>query len=171
MAYPFLGQIDWLLKARLARERPTFGICLGSQQIATALGSKVRPMGHKEIEFAPLSLTPEGRDSPLALLAEVPVTHWHGDTFDIPQGAVRLAYTAKCANQAFALGPNILGLQFHAEVDPSRHFERRLIGHAIELSAAKVDVATLRRQAARMRAEHVKASKAMFRAWLEGLTS
>ncbi len=168
-AYPFLEQVLAVLRARLPRQRPTFGICLGAQEIATALGAKVQPMGYKEICFEPLMLTGEGAAGPLARLAGVPIGHWHGDIFAIPKGAVRLAATPACGNQAFAVGHNILGIQFHAEVDPLRHFERRLIGHAVELNAAGIDVAALRQRAAEVGAAHVKASQAMFGAWLNGL--
>ncbi|MEJ0028524.1 MAG: glutamine amidotransferase [Rhizomicrobium sp.] len=168
-AYPFLKRIDAILKARLPKERPTFGICLGSQQIAAALGAPVRSMGYKEIGFEPLSLTTEGSAGPLAALSGVPVTHWHGDTFDIPAGAERLAYTSACRNQAFTLGPNIMGIQFHAEIDPTENFERRLVGHAIELSTAGADVCALRNQAATITSANVQAYRSMFRAWLEGL--
>lgn len=62
-------------------------------------------MGVKEIGFAPLALTAEGRDSPLAALGDVPVLHWHGDQFGIPPGAQCTAGTATCPHQGFALGP------------------------------------------------------------------
>src|SRR5450759_3411009 len=115
--YPFLHEELALLTSRLAANRPTFGICLGSQLIARALGARVYPMGVKEIGFSPIRLTPEGMRSCLSTFAEDgTVLHWHGDTFDLPTGAAHLAYTETCANQAFAYGPNILGLQFHAEM-------------------------------------------------------
>jgi GMP synthase (glutamine-hydrolysing) len=106
--YPFLREELALLTRRLAANRPTLGICLGSQLIARALGARVYPMGFKEIGFAPIKLTTEGLRSCLSPFAEDgEVLHWHGDTFDLPDGAVHLAYTENCANQAFAYGPNI----------------------------------------------------------------
>ena len=89
----------------------------GAQLIARALGSPVYPGARKEIGWGPLELTTHGRHSPLQHLDTVPVLHWHGDTFDLPDGADRLASTAVTANQAFAVGPAILALQFHAEVE------------------------------------------------------
>ena len=72
--------------------------------------------------------------------------HWHGDTFDLPDGAVRLASTPACANQAFALGAHCLAFQCHPEVDSAR-LEAWLIGHASELAHHGIDLAALRRDA------------------------
>src|SRR5690606_17252890 len=130
-AYPFLeAELD-LVRRRLATRRPLLGICLGAQLIARALGARVYPLGVKEIGFGPLDLSPAGRSSLLSVLADVPVLHWHGDQFDIPPGAARLAGTEVGTNQAFAIGAWVLGLQFHLEVDMGR-IERWLVGHACE---------------------------------------
>jgi GMP synthase (glutamine-hydrolysing) len=144
--YPFLREELDLLEERLAAGRPTLGICLGAQLMAHALGARVYPGSAKEIGFAPLTLTDAGRASCLRGFDEQPVLHWHGDTFDLPDGAVRLAETAACENQAFALGPNALGVQFHPEAG-GEGFERWLIGHAHELAHERIDVP-------RLRAEH-----------------
>ena len=144
--YPFLADELALVRDRLDVRRPLLGICLGAQLIARVLGAEVKPMGVKEIGFAPLTLTEEGKASPLATLGAVPVLHWHGDQFGIPPGATRLAYTDVCANQAFAMGRAVLGLQFHLEADPVK-IERWLLGHACELGQAGVDPREIRRQA------------------------
>ena len=168
-AYPFLAEERRLLEARLAADRPTFGICLGAQLIAAALDAKVFASGVKEIGFSPVTLSETGRNGPLKHLATVPVLHWHGDTFDIPEGAQHLASTEACRNQAFALGPNVLGVQFHPEADLSGRFERWLVGHAVELAAAKIDPAGLRDQAARLGSTLRDAARRAFSEWLEGL--
>ena len=165
--YPFLVPELELLKRRLAANRPTFGICLGAQLVAHALGAEVAPTGIKEIGFAPLSLTAAGTASPLRHLRDVPVLHWHGDAFAIPEDAVHLAATAVCTAQAFSKGPNIMGVQFHPEVDAARGFDRWLIGHAAELSATKIDPRTLRADAVRVHAQLREAGQAMFAEWLE----
>jgi GMP synthase (glutamine-hydrolysing) len=141
--YPFLGDELRALGRRLREGRPTLGICLGAQLMAAALGARVYPGPHKEIGVSGIELTEAGQASCLAPLAGQPVLHWHGDTFDLPEHALRLASTGAYENQAFSLGRNVLGLQFHPEVDPLR-FEQWLIGHSGELAAADVDVGKLR---------------------------
>ena len=141
-----------LLERRVRTARATLGICLGAQLIARALGSPVYPGARKEIGWGPLELTTYGRHSPLQHLDTVPVLHWHGDTFDLPDGADRLASTAVTANQAFAVGPAIFALQFHAEVE-AKNFERWLIGHRLEIaSVAGLSVGGLRDDAQRFAA-------------------
>src|SRR5690606_22046564 len=104
------------LRARLAAKRPTLGICLGSQMIAAALGAEVRPGPVRGVGIAPVALTMEGEGSPLRHLAGVPVLHWHGDTFDLPEGTEHLAASRAYPNQAFRIGDWLLALQFHAEM-------------------------------------------------------
>ena len=116
-AYPWLVEETAAIGERLRVQKPTLGICLGAQLMAAALGAKVAPGPAKEIGYAPLSLTDEGRASPLAALDGVLALHWHGDAFDLPTSAKRLAFTDVCPNQAFSLGETALALQFHAEVE------------------------------------------------------
>jgi GMP synthase (glutamine-hydrolysing) len=168
-AYPEMAIEQRWVKARIEAGRPTVGICLGAQLMAVVLGSEVGPMGHKEIGFAALELTEAGRRGPLRHLAGIPVLHWHGDSFAIPAGAEPLAATRLCASQAFALGPRMLGLQFHLEVDGGSKFERWLLGHAVELAAAGIDPRELRRQAAQWGEELRRAARIVFTEWLAGI--
>lgn len=149
--YPFLRDELQLLNKRLQKARPTLGICLGAQLIARALGASVYPLPRKELGWGPIELTTDGRNSCLQYLAPglTPVLHWHGDAFDLPEGAVCLASTELCRNQAFTVGGRVLGLQFHPEVT-SRDLERWFIGHALEISTTEgVGVAKLRDDTAR----------------------
>lgn len=168
-AYPVLTDEIVLLRVRLAANRPTLGICLGAQLMAAALGVRVYPGPAKEIGWSTLDLSETAEPNPLAVLGGVPVLHWHGDTFDLPEGGTLLASTPLCANQAFSRGPNVLGLQFHPEVLGAR-FEHWLLGHASELATAGIDTAELRREARRYAGDLEKAGAGMLAAWLSQLT-
>ncbi len=166
--YPWLKEETAVIAARLRAGRPTLGICLGAQLMARALGSKVYPGRAKEIGFAPLVLTQN--NSLLEPLRDVPVLHWHGDTFDLPAGAVHLAATGDCDQQAFAVAGHALGFQFHPEAQETG-FERWLIGHVCEIDATPgVTVPDLREQMRRHGALASEKGAAVLRRWLDGLT-
>ncbi|MGC9159055.1 MAG: glutamine amidotransferase [Terracidiphilus sp.] len=166
--YPFLSEEIRLIEERLAQCRPTVGICLGAQLMARALGARVYPGAAKEIGFAPLTLTLAGSASCLAGFEGKPVLHWHGDTFDLPEGAQLLASTAICPQQAFAFGRNAIGFQFHPEAGGAG-FERWLIGHACELAAAGRNVSALRADHERLAPHLAVPSEACLRHWLAQL--
>jgi GMP synthase (glutamine-hydrolysing) len=147
--YPFLTDELRLIEARLAARRPLFGLCLGAQLIARALGARVTPNpAGREIGWSPLTLTEAGAESVIAPLGDAAVLHWHGDIFDLPDGATRLASTPLTPNQAFLWGDSALGLQFHVEAT-ARGMERWFIGHAAEIGQAGLSVAGLRADTAR----------------------
>lgn len=167
--YPFLIDELRLLEHRLSASLPVLGICLGAQLMARALGARVYPGKVKEIGWTPIELTDAGRRTPLQHLAELPVLHWHGDTFDLPEGTERLASTGPTVNQAFAAGGTALGLQFHVEVQ-ERGFERWLIGHTLEISTVpNLSVSALRRDARAHAARTAASGARMVRDWLAGL--
>jgi GMP synthase (glutamine-hydrolysing) len=140
--YPFLTQELAVLEHRLTRDLPTLGICLGAQLMARALGARVFPGGKKEIGWSRLKLSEAGARGVLAPL-ECPVFHWHGDTFDLPAGAVHLAASDLYEQQAFAWKRHGLALQFHVEAT-ARGLERWYVGHSSELGASGIDVRELR---------------------------
>lgn len=164
--YPFLSGELQAIAMRLQQGKPTLGICLGAQLMARALGAEVKSTGRVEIGYAPLTLTEQGCDSVLRDIAAVPVLHWHGDQFAIPDGAVRLAETPGFPNQAFSIGSKVLGLQFHLEADYAQ-IERWLIGHAYELSVRGVSLDALRRDAAIHGPALAHAARTIFAAWLD----
>ena len=169
--YPFLKDEIATLERRAKSGRPVLGICLGAQLMARALGARVYPAHAKEIGWAPIRLTDEGRGSCLAALSPngEPVMHWHGDTFDLPDGARRLASTDICPNQAFAWGPAWLALQFHAETIRSG-LERWFIGHTIEIAASPgISVANLRADTARWGVSLESRGAACLERWLDAL--
>lgn len=90
---------------RIMANRPTLGVCLGSQVMAAAMGAEVYNGPHNEVGFKPVTLNDAARGSGLESIGGVPVLHWHGDTFDLPKGATLLASTDLYTNQAFSRGP------------------------------------------------------------------
>jgi GMP synthase (glutamine-hydrolysing) len=118
------GDHPWLTaEKRLVREavedgRPFLGVCLGVQLFAAALGGSVHPSEPPEVGLLPVELTDEGRMDPLfaGLDDRLVSLQWHGDTFELPAGAVRLARSDLVPNQAFRAGERAYGVQFHLEV-------------------------------------------------------
>jgi GMP synthase-like glutamine amidotransferase len=116
-ARSFLADEVALLQTRLAQDAPILGICLGSQLLAHAAGARVYPASRREVGFAPVDFLGAEREPALAgMRARETMLHWHGDTFDLPAGAVCLASTPTCPNQLFRLGRRAFGVQFHPEV-------------------------------------------------------
>ena len=170
--YPFLTAEISLIEYRLSRDLPTVGICLGSQLMARALGARVFKGRIKEIGWGTVDLTDAGRSSCLKALHgdDAVVLHWHGDTFSLPKGALRLASTAITENQAFEFGPTALAIQFHPEAEPEG-FERWLIGHACEVAAAGVSVSELRSSMRQFGVSSALRGRACLTQWLARLYS
>ncbi len=118
-AFPWLEDERRWIAAAVSADVAVLGVCLGAQQLAAALGATVRTGPAPEIGVGAVALTAEGRDDPVLGPEgeQLAVIHWHGDTFDIPAGALRLATGERYPNQAFRYGRNVYGLQFHVEVD------------------------------------------------------
>ena len=114
--YPWLADEKRLIKEAIAKDKVVLGICLGSQFIAAALCAAVYPGRNKEIGWHSLQLTELGKTSMLAGVEGESVFHWHGDTFDVPQGATLLASSEATPHQAFVYHEKVLALQFHLEV-------------------------------------------------------
>ncbi len=118
---PYLDRERALVAQAISCGQPLLGICLGSQLIARCLGAEVHRNGKKEIGWFDIHFTEAAAED--TLFAGIPgpetVFHWHGDTWELPPGAERLAWSQACVNQAFRAGRNIYGLQFHLEVTPA----------------------------------------------------
>lgn len=168
--YPFLAELRQALSRRIESGLPTFGICLGAQIIARALGAAVRPAEKKELGWSELELTAAGRNSCLRHFDGVPVLHWHGETFEMPEGTEHLAATANCRNQAFRIGNHVLAVQFHPEVT-KEGLESWYIGLTRELARSGIKVAEMRSQGKQFGPGLQHATVAAFGEWLDNLQS
>jgi GMP synthase-like glutamine amidotransferase len=134
--YPWLrDEKRWIAEA-IARNRTVFGVCLGAQMIAQLLGARVYPNAHKEIGWFPVARTKQAGNA--ALLKALPPAltpfHWHGETFDIPAGAIHTFSSEACPHQSFIYSDRVVALQFHLEATPAG--VQRLITHCPEDLAA-----------------------------------
>jgi len=166
--YPYLETELELIRDRIARKRPIVGICLGCQLIARALGANVYFGGTKEIGWSALEFHGDVGGNILAPLTDAPeVLHWHGDTFDLPDGATLLASSAVYPNQAFSYGDHVLALQFHLEVEPEA-MEHWYVGHACEIGSVEgLAVSQLREDGLRYGPPLQGPAKQMWAKWLE----
>jgi GMP synthase-like glutamine amidotransferase len=119
-AFPWLATEKRLIRNLIAAGRSVLGICLGAQLMADALGARVIPNPTPEIGWFPIRKSLEAQSNAVAdcFPPSLEVFHWHGDTFDIPEGATCLAYSDACRHQGFCLGGRVIGLQFHLETTP-----------------------------------------------------
>ena len=112
--FPWLKPEKQFIRDAIIRGIPVLGICLGAQLIASAMGATVYRNPVKEIGWFPVRSTPTAAGC-FEFPKEFVPFHWHGETFELPAGAVRLAKSDACENQAFQINRNVLGLQFHLE--------------------------------------------------------
>lgn len=114
--YAWLKTEKSCLAEVLENGTPLLGLCLGAQMIANVLGADVVQGEHQEIGWYPVDNVSKGQGVQITL--PKPVFHWHGETFKLPDGAVRLMSSQACENQAFQMGEKVVGLQYHLEVIP-----------------------------------------------------
>ena len=117
-ALPWLVAEKQFVRAALERGVPMLGVCLGAQLMASALGARIYPNGTKEIGWFPVTAVAPEDASLFSFPPSLEVFHWHGETFDLPPGAVHLARSPVCEHQAFQIGRSAIGLQFHLETTP-----------------------------------------------------
>jgi GMP synthase (glutamine-hydrolysing) len=169
-AYPFLaGEIE-CVRRRLEAKRATLGICLGAQLIAAAAGARVYPgTAGAEIGWKPVTYSGSG-ESPAwfapIVEGDLPVFHWHSDTFDLPEDAQPLARTDLYENQAFTIAGNALALQFHPEVT-ALGLERWYVGHAVELQRRQISVPELRAAGLEHASRLMEAARCFWNGWLD----
>lgn len=116
--YPWLTAEKQYIEKAIQAGKVVMGICLGAQLLADVLGARVYPNRHREIGWFPVDKTDEADRSSLFqdFPARLDALHWHGDTFDLPTGAVHAFSSAACLHQAFVFSVRTVGLQFHLEM-------------------------------------------------------
>jgi GMP synthase-like glutamine amidotransferase len=116
--FPWLGQEKEFIRKAIGAGKSILGICLGAQLIASAMGARVFPNPVKEIGWWPVQGIQPANELAFRFPPLIEVFHWHGETFELPPGAIHLAKSEGCENQAFQLGRSVIGLQFHLETTP-----------------------------------------------------
>jgi len=151
--FPYINREEVLVREFASKGKNILGVCLGAQVMAKALGAKVYKGDAKEIGWYDIELSEDGITDPLMLkLATHPqsgdlsksfrVFHWHGETFDIPKGAVRLAGSRLFRNQAFRYGNRAYAFQFHIEVEKEMVYDW-LKGEDIDMEKIKAETESL----------------------------
>jgi len=138
--FPWLVSEKQFIREVINSRTPVLGICLGAQLIASAMGARIYNNPVKEIGWFPIHGVATNDSSIFSFPSSEKVFHWHGETFDLPQGATRLAKSDGCENQAFQLGKSVIGLQFHLETTPETASE--IISHCRDELVASTYIQT-----------------------------
>jgi GMP synthase (glutamine-hydrolysing) len=163
--HPWIADLLRQLARRLELDRPTLGVCLGSQMLAAAMEARVYAGPRKEVGYSTLTdLHPTLRQ-----LEGVPVLHWHGDTFDLPAGTELLASSELYAHQGFRRGANLLALQFHAEMGADPRFDAWVDAWPHDIAAAGTTAEQLRADHAEHGPKLLAAGRATIADWLGAL--
>ncbi len=168
------GKLAWLreekelVAAAVRAGMPFWGVCLGAQLLAASLGARVYAGGAPEVGVLPVELTEEGMRDPVfsALPPALPALQWHGDTFDLPEGAVRLAGSPAYANQAFRF-ESAYGVQFHLEVSGEMAREWMEVPEYANALERTIGGETLLLAVDERVEEMLKHGRALFERWLD----
>jgi GMP synthase-like glutamine amidotransferase len=114
--FPWLVKEKRFIRECIEKGKAVLGVCLGAQLIASAMGARVFKNPQKEIGWFPINAVKNDSTEAFKFANELTVFHWHGDASELPVGAVHLAKSPACENQAFQIGKRTIGLQFHTEV-------------------------------------------------------
>lgn len=143
--HPWLKTEKEFIRKLIANGKKVFGVCLGAQMIASALGATIRRNPALEIGWYPVMI--DTAQLPAVFKGVFPkqlkTFHWHGDMFEVPGGTVPFAFSEACSNQGFLLGNQVLGLQFHMEMKPSgiedlfEHCSEDLLSESVFVQSAE----------------------------------
>jgi GMP synthase-like glutamine amidotransferase len=125
--YPWLAREKQFVRDVIKSGKAVLGVCLGAQLIASAMGARVYRNAVREIGWFPVEGIPSADGTIFNFPPSAQVFHWHGETFELPTGAIRLAGSRGCENQAFQLGRSVIGLQFHLET--TQESAREIVNH------------------------------------------
>ena len=168
---PWLVEEKRLIGEAVRAGTPFWGVCLGVQLLASSLGARVYRGSDPEVGLLPVELTAEGRADPVlgGLAHGIATLQWHGDTFDLPDGAVRLASSPAYANQAFRHG-RAYGVQFHLEVSAEMAREWAEVPEyvdSLERTLGAASAASFLAEIAEHADEMRSAGRSLFARWLE----
>ncbi len=165
---PFLKAEMKLIEQALKAKKPILGICLGSQMLASVLGSNIVRRKEREIGWHRVRLSEQGIFDPLlkSIEPEFMAFHWHRDIFDLPQGAVSLVSSDMTEHQAFRSGDNAYGFLCHMEI--TENMIREMIrSFSNELDEERMDPATLMEQGLQYHPPLERIGKELFGRWAE----
>ncbi len=170
--HPWLRDEKRLIREAVEAGVPFWGACLGVQLLASSLGASVHRGEVPEVGVLEVRLTDEGRDDPVfaGLPASFPTLQWHSDTFDLPDGAVRLASSPAYPNQAFRYGRSAYGVQFHVEVSSDMAEEWGTIPAYIEAARTTLGEGGIERLLGafdEQRDGMLEHARTMFEAWVD----
>lgn len=160
--FPWLVPEKRFIGSTIDAGKTVIGVCLGAQLIAETLGARVSRNPEKEIGWFPIELTAAGQSSPIFgfLPPAFQVYHWHGDTFELPPGAVHLARSLACAQQAFLYDGRVLGLQCHLESTPQS--VANIVRHCADEIVPAAHVQTAARMLAASEQDYARINAALF---------
>lgn len=170
-AHPWLSPEKRLIAEAVRADKPFWGVCLGVQLLAASLGARVYPGAVPEVGLLPVALTLDGLTDPVfaGLPHEVLTLQWHGDTFDLPHEAVRLAGSPAYPNQAFRVR-RAYGVQFHLEVSAEMAREWAEVPEyvaSLERTLGSENASTFLAEIENRAGEMRTSGRALFERWLD----
>jgi GMP synthase-like glutamine amidotransferase len=172
---PWLTAERQLIGEAVRASMPFWGVCLGVQLLAASLGARVYAGPTPEVGLLPVEITPDGRADPV--FATVPddlvTLQWHGDTFDLPEGAVRLAGSPAYPNQAFCF-ERAYGIQFHLEVSSEMAHEWAEVPEytaSLERTLGPGSATAFLRRIEERSGEMATHGRALFERWLDAVVA